>query len=123
MEPHHDAWLSSHPHRNSQWLQERLRDGFDIHHIDGDHENNRPSNLVLIEHVDHMRLHGLENSIRLRPLTRGPRPKTLRRGKLAYEKKQAGKTWREIGEGDPQGAAQAARVYAQVNGLEWPIRL
>ena len=33
-------------------------EGFDVHHIDGDHDNNDPDNLVLIEHADHFRLHG-----------------------------------------------------------------
>ena len=32
--------------------------GFDVHHMDGNHTNNDPSNLVLIEHGDHMMLHG-----------------------------------------------------------------
>ncbi len=35
-----------------------MRDGFDVHHIDGDHSNNSPENLVLLEHWDHMRFHG-----------------------------------------------------------------
>jgi hypothetical protein len=34
-----------------------LRQGFDIHHIDGDHSNDTPGNLVFIEHTDHMFLH------------------------------------------------------------------
>ncbi len=33
------------------------REGFDVHHVDGDHENNLPDNLVLIEHRDHFMLH------------------------------------------------------------------
>jgi hypothetical protein len=57
-EPHHLAWLQAHPDRSAEWLAERLRDGFDVHHVDGDHQNNTPANLVLIEHIDHMRLHG-----------------------------------------------------------------
>ena len=32
--------------------------GFDVPHMDGNHTNNNPSNLVLIEHGDHMMLHG-----------------------------------------------------------------
>jgi hypothetical protein len=35
-----------------------MRDGFDVHHLDGDHANNEPANLVLIEHTDHMAIHG-----------------------------------------------------------------
>ena len=55
--PHHEAWLTAHPHRTRQWLRAMAKDGFDIHHLDGDHENNEPSNLVLIEHTDHMAVH------------------------------------------------------------------
>ena len=29
-------WLSAHPHRSAKWLRERIADGFDVHHIDGD---------------------------------------------------------------------------------------
>lgn len=36
-----------------------LADGFHIHHVDGNHENNHPDNLKLIEATDHMRLHGI----------------------------------------------------------------
>lgn len=56
---HHRAWLSAHPERTERWLNERLLDGFDVHHLDGNHMNNRPDNLVLVEHMDHLRcLHG-----------------------------------------------------------------
>lgn len=58
LQPHHDAWLSAHPGRTEEWLRQMFIEGFDIHHVDGDHGNNTPLNLVLIEAVDHMRLHG-----------------------------------------------------------------
>ena len=35
----------------------QLREGFDVHHIDNDHGNDDPLNLVLIEHSDHQMLH------------------------------------------------------------------
>lgn len=54
---YHVVWLKEHPHRSARWLQDKLLDGFDIHHCDGDHSNNDPKNLVLIEHTDHMMLH------------------------------------------------------------------
>lgn len=38
-----------------KWLRERLADGFDVHHLDGDHDNDHPSNLILLETVDHTR--------------------------------------------------------------------
>ena len=56
--PHHRAWLLSHPWWTPEWFKERLREGFDVHHLDGDHSNNDPLNLVLIEHSDHMMIHG-----------------------------------------------------------------
>ena len=69
-EAYHQRWLADHPHRTEAWLRERLRDGFDIHHIDGDHQNNDPKNLVLIECQDHFRLHG--NGRLCRVLVRKP---------------------------------------------------
>ena len=54
---HHSAWLSVHSHRTRRWFVEKLKDGFDVHHLDGDHGNNEPSNLALIEHTDHMAIH------------------------------------------------------------------
>lgn len=58
MKAHHIAWLAAHPHRSEAWLRERLADRFDVHHLDGNHENNDPLNLVLIESADHLMLHG-----------------------------------------------------------------
>jgi hypothetical protein len=57
MQPHHVAWLGAHPHRSEEWLRAHLKDGFDIHHLDGDHDNNDPLNLVLIDAADHMMVH------------------------------------------------------------------
>jgi HNH endonuclease len=57
---YHLAWLDAHPHRTKEWLRLRLMDGFHVHHVDGNHSNNNPSNLVLIEGTDHMRLHGID---------------------------------------------------------------
>jgi hypothetical protein len=61
---HHKAWLAAHPDRSADWLKRMLVEGFQVHHIDGDHDNNHPSNLALIEGNDHMRLHGLFSLIR-----------------------------------------------------------
>lgn len=63
MQEHHKVWLKAHPNRSKEWFKERLKDGFDIHHMDGNHENNDPLNLVLIEHEDHNRLHGFPDSL------------------------------------------------------------
>ena len=67
LEAHRQAWLDAHPGRNEFWLRRMAKEGFDVHHVDGDHRNNAPGNLVLMEHVDHMRLHGLA------PMRRGLR--------------------------------------------------
>lgn len=90
-QPHHIAWLEAHPHRTERWLRDRLRDGFDVHHIDGDKENNDPRNLILIEHTDHMALHngGTIHIGRLKPF--GGRPektKRERRAEEAYEREK-----------------------------------
>ena len=53
----HKAWLKAHPQRSEAWLKERLADGFHIHHMDGNHFNNVPNNLVLMEKQDHQMLH------------------------------------------------------------------
>lgn len=75
IESYHMAWLSTHPNRSLEWLQERMKDGFDVHHLDGDHENDDPGNLVLIDCLDHMRLHGTSwNRIVRNPLRKRRTP-------------------------------------------------
>jgi len=61
---HHAVWLQSHPDRTETWLCNRITEGFDVHHLDGDHKNNVSDNLILIESRDHMRLHGTEGFVR-----------------------------------------------------------
>jgi hypothetical protein len=59
LKSYHKAWLEDHPQRNEEWLREKLRDGFHIHHLDGNHSNDDPDNLVLMEGDDHFRkIHG-----------------------------------------------------------------
>lgn len=60
MQSYHWAWLANHPDRSERWLRNMLADGFQVHHIDGDHSNDEPSNLALIEGQDHLRLHELD---------------------------------------------------------------
>lgn len=57
MESYHYAWLSAHPERTKEWLAGILAQGFHIHHMDGNHDNNDSKNLVLIESGDHMMIH------------------------------------------------------------------
>lgn len=67
LDAHRQAWLDAHPDRDEEWLRQMAREGFDVHHLDGDHGNNDPDNLVLIEHLDHMMLHLMKMN-RLRPV-------------------------------------------------------
>lgn len=57
MKEYHYIWLNEHPNRTAEWLKDKLMDGFHIHHIDGNHENNNESNLVLIDGADHFLIH------------------------------------------------------------------
>ena len=66
-------WLNSHTNRTEAWLRDRLDDGFHIHHVDGDHANNSPSNLILIDGADHLHLHGMPLRDMARRAARGPR--------------------------------------------------
>jgi len=66
LKEYHKSWLVAHPERGEAWLKEKLREGFDIHHIDGDKANNDPLNLVLIEAGDHFMLHnGSKRALRM----------------------------------------------------------
>lgn len=65
MQDYHYIWLKAHPERTEQWLQQRLDDGFQIHHIDGDHFNDAVDNLLLIEKRDHFRLHQQATCLRV----------------------------------------------------------
>ena len=124
MQKHHEAWLAAHPFKSKQWLSWMTREGFDVHHIDGDHDNNDPKNLCLIYNSDHMMLHngGTRPPCRVQYLKsgpKGPRKETLSMGGFAYRQKQGGKTWREIG---PRRLMQSAKRYAEHEGLPWPIK-
>lgn len=119
---HHRIWLDAHPDREDYWLCWMLREGFQIHHIDGDHGNNDPGNLVLIESGDHKFLHGKK---RLKSLRERKSAQRLEAGKLGYNLRKNGESWNTINmalrkQGLPQGSDQV-RVYAIENDLEWPI--
>lgn len=80
LEPYHHAWLSVHPNRTEAWLVERLADGFHVHHKDGNHGNDDPMNLVLIDGVDHLRLHGMRlTNIRRRRVEAPPKRDSMNR--------------------------------------------
>lgn len=62
LKSYHFAWLSARPDRTPEWLSAQIADGFHIHHLDLDHSNDDPQNLVLVECIDHFRLHGLKHA-------------------------------------------------------------
>jgi hypothetical protein len=105
-EPYHLVWLLNHPTRSTEWLADSLRDDFHIHHIDGDHDNNAPENLVLIEACDHAMLH-LAPSFRRRRL----RHTSLNEAKSAKADKRV---WRKIYK-SPIGPVLNGRTYKRVN--------
>lgn len=120
MKDYHQVWLSVHPERTAHWLKERLIDGFDIHHIDGNKNNNHPSNLVLIECSDHLMIHGGRVS-RIKKVKKiwdkGPRKKTLESGEMAYNLRKKGAKWKDLHE----KASIHAKSYAKHNKLPWPV--
>lgn len=131
MKEYHLIWLSAHPERGQGWLCARLLDGFDIHHVDGDHENNVAENLILIEHRDHFMLHSAGRpSATLRLDNRGPTKKTLRRGRVGYELRKQGYSWSaaaafltniEGADCGHRGLMAATKVFTATNNLPWPI--
>lgn len=133
LQPYHYAWLSSHPERTKEWLRFMLKAGFDIHHLDGDHSNNAPNNLVLIDHIDHMRLHDLAAPFE-RPkqaVLRRRKQARLEQGRLAYEAAieelksatYASGIWLEAGRKSGVGARAHVRAkeYAEEHNLKWPL--
>lgn len=122
LQSYHYAWLSIHQDRTEDWLRDKMAEGFDIHHVDGDHYNDAPSNLILIDALDHMRLHGAN----LNRLLRSGR-KNDGLGIVAYELKTDQRSWSSIGrELFPKSVRPAslargrAKDYAEGNGLPFP---
>lgn len=132
LKSYHENWLTIHPQRSREWLKKQLRDGFDIHHLDRDHNNDCPENLVLIECDDHMRIHGggLLGRFSMIKKKKGPSYELLQFGKMAYEEMMKINTsWGEIGEilgikfaNRGEQCSRAAKVYATTNNLKWPIK-
>ena len=73
MSKHRAAFLVANP----EWVE--IPQGFDVHHIDGDHSNNDPANLCLMDHVSHMRLHGVDLRAEAKRGPRTPKPSAPRR--------------------------------------------
>lgn len=127
LETYHFAWLAKHPNRDEAWLIDRLVDGFHVHHLDHDHANDDPENLVLIEGDDHMELHG--RCIRSELVQGRERKKRAKRddGRTAYQMKSRDTSWSMVGAQlwpaslNPGAQARAAaKTYAEAAGLPFP---
>ena len=139
LQDYHLAWLGFHLGRTEEWLQDKLNDGFQVHHVDGDTLNNDPVNLVLIDGADHLAIHNGSVKLRKKPAIRSHRGEARRRdakarfalGKQAYklyESAARSKSRRSRGWADhakPLGvswhaARSAAQFYANLTDQVWP---
>jgi len=121
---YHYAWLSVHPDWDEDSLQIALSMGFDIHHEDGNHSNNDPSNLLLVEHQDHMRLHGRQPLHK--KLENGKLQQKIEKGHSCYVLREQRLPWHEVaqrvyGVRMSQKAMNAAKKYAEYHNQPWPI--
>ena len=123
MKDYHLIWASKHG-VSDDFVSQATAAGFDIHHIDGDHGNNAPENLVMIYSGDHFAFHGAPrfagraDGVWMTREELDERKKT--NGQKAYEARLSGKRWAEI---DIPGALNVAKFYAQHAGLKWPINV
>ena len=124
----HTIWLESHPDYDEEWLKTALHAGFDIHHIDGNHDNNDPENLLLIEKSDHKRLHGINPRFDTKRDSWESRITRVNLGEVAYNRRRLGETWKGIGDSfyhdkkaPEQYALNVAKVYAEYHKRPWPI--
>jgi len=69
-EAYHRVWLACHPEKDEAWLRARLREGFQVHHVDGEHGNDAAGNLMLVYWKDHFRYHNGLRRIGEKPQTR-----------------------------------------------------
>lgn len=120
MQAHHKAWLEAHPTRTAMWLVWMIAEGFQVHHVDGNHQNNDPKNLVLIEGVDHHRLHGREVAGVVN------KPLDFALGQLAYDIRIAEDiAWdtiaRRLQVKSASRVIKAAHCYASYGHRPWPL--
>lgn len=122
MKAYHEAWLKKHPNRTRRWLQEKIRDGFDVHHVDGNHKNNAPDNLALIETDDHLRLHG--SGLRRMFIEAEERAEKRREtGRQIYERRATPMAWKHAGlpfELTVPAAISMAKEWAVHAEAPWP---
>jgi len=109
---------------DEEWLRSATRNGFDVHHRDGNHSNNDPDNLIMIFSKDHAYLHSTSKfSARVNGkwMTQEEIDDIkLTKGERAYRMRLEGKVWREIGGGT---LPNCAKFYAKKHGLKWPIHV
>ena len=125
LQKHHAAWLAAHPDKTPEWLQAVLSMGFHVHHIDGNYVNNAADNLVLIEGVDHLRLHNSPGSLRtkLRSKTELAIERRASAGAVAYDAVARGAEWRHmpmVCGYSVKLAKSAARRHAEIHHKPWP---
>lgn len=122
--PHQRAWLEAHPYRTWDWLQRIQLEGFDIHHIDGNRDNNSPDNLILVETSDHEgvihgRLRSIAEQIQRRLDAKNKRETA---GEKAYRLRKLRLSWSEIDAFLKVRASNMyARAYALSDGRPWPL--
>ena len=140
MKEYHYNWIKAHPGRDEEWLGQVIEQGFDIHHLDGNHQNNEADNLLLVEHQDHMRI--LHKGGRLRIASGGEKgpgnPESVRKwtkrfeskGGVAYELRLTGLTWAKVlasmddvewGNSAGVKVVNLAKSFALTHGLKWPL--
>lgn len=130
--PHHAAWLRRNTHRDAEWLQRMIDDGFEVHHLNEDEHNNDPTNVVLLDMGDHALLHGVtlapsvfyerKQGAALRRQRQSEFART--RGALAYQLRAEGRFWAHIAAEtgfDESLIASATKEYAHAMKLKWPL--
>ena len=103
---------------------DRIDDGFDVHHMDGDPNNDSPDNLVLIETSDHTCVVHRLKMIRKIGAPRGRRPSNLERDAAIYAAKTLDNSWRDVARVfgiSGRLALQAGRRHAIATEQPWPI--
>jgi hypothetical protein len=56
-DPHTGQWESTHRRVAEKKVGGQIYPGREVHHIDGDKSNNRPSNLTILSSAQHRRIH------------------------------------------------------------------
>lgn len=125
MEESHIVWLKHHG-VEPEFLMQAVLNGFEIHHLDGDHDNNDPLNLVLIYDKDHYQLHGIYHDTKLNRTWQdvlAEQKAKITKGQIAYNLRTSGAKWAEVAtqvSASIPNTMTMARRYAKLNSLAWP---